>query len=453
MFLIKILNSKGKIYYSVVFAIFLIGLLRLFMLNSMGNVDMEFWRAWMYKIEKGNIFNIYSINTHDLKFFKNLSIKIPLEDDFFIFKGIDPNYFEANMYLRKFYPIVQPPIFYVDLYFVNAIKKIIDVNDYFLLNIVNIFWTLLLVYILYLILKKTALENPFLKALILIWLNPIFILNPVALGFRDIFASIFVIISIYFLIKNFYLFSGICIALGLLTKPQILFTIFVLLILIRKNKIINFLLGILLILCLLLVLYYQSGYLYGLIASLIMVSATTVWFPTSISIFTPLSFLQNHQNYLITNDYTKLLRLIDFLSYHIQLFSIFGILFLCCVVIYLRLNYPLDNLNLYSIEVFYMSLFVYVLRPNSQPNHYFVLSIFWILSLAKYDKYFWSKLLIILCFVIQDLGYNGFGRNSFFVGLGSQDYINLIFLLSVFVSLIMVQIAYIYFKNKDYIRI
>jgi hypothetical protein len=436
----------NKHYIIISLTLISAGLIRLLLLGSSGNVDMEFWRAWMSKLERGNLLTIYSIEPYGLEFFHNLKNRIPVEGLFFRFEGIDPNFFQANWYSQKFYPIVQPPNFYFDLMIVNYFNNKIFNNDYVALNFINVIWTIILNFLIYLIFIKTKIMKPFLKSLLLIWVNPLILVNTVIQGFRDIYSVLFIVGSIILITNKKYFLAGIIATLGLMAKPQILFLFVIILVLIPQKKLLNYVSGVILTISLIIYIYFSTGYLYGLLASSMMVTATTKWYPSTISFFTPFTFLQKHQDFVYFHINTNLGSWINRFTDYLQLLSVIHLAGSILAVVIFRKVFTNLIGNLYSLEFFYLTLLIYMLRPNGQPNHYFAMSIFWLISLAKFDKFFWSKFTVLGCFLIQDLGYNGFGRNSIFVGTSSY-YSDLIFLLSTIICIILVKDIYKYRHN------
>ena len=440
----RINNFINKYYILISIVLILLGLLRLLIIGSSGIVDMEFWRAWMSKLDRGNLLTIYSNHPHGLDFFHNLKNKIPVDYPFFRFKDIDPNFFKANWYSQTYYPIVQPPNFYIDLILVNYFNSNFIRNDYIALNFVNVIWTILLNSLVYLLFIKLKINNPFLKSLILVWVNPIILMNTVIQGYRDIYSILFVVGSLLLICYKKYFFAGIIIVLGLLVKPQILFLAIIVIVLIPKKKILNYIFGGIFAIFLVIYVYYITGYLYGLIASFLMVSgATTKWFPSTLSFFTPFTFMQHHQDFIYFNINTNLVSWVNKLTEYLQFISLIHIMgSILAVVLFSKLF--VDKIGiLFTIEFFYLTVFIFMLRPNGQPNHYFAMSIFWLISLAKFDKFYWSKIIILASFLIQDLGYNGFGRNSFYLGTTSY-YSDLIFFLSAVISIVILKDIYRY---------
>ena len=288
--------------------------------------------------------------------------------------------------------------------------------------------------------------KPFLKSLLLIWVNPLILMNTVIQGYRDIYSVLFIVGSIILINNKKYFLAGIIATLGLMAKPQILFLFIIILALIPQKKLLNYIYGVILTISLIVCIYFSTGYLYGLLASSIMVTATTKWYPSTLSFFTPFTFLQQHQDFVYFHINTDLVSLINRFTEYLQLLSLIHLAGSILAVVVFRKVFTNLIGNLYSLEFFYLTLFVYLLRPNGQPNHYFAMSIFWLISLAKFDRFFWSKFIILVCFLIQDLGYNGFGRNSIFVGT-SAYYSDLIFLLSTIICIIIVKDIYKYRHN------
>lgn len=177
-----------------------------------------------------------------------------------------------------------------------------------------------------------------------------------------------------------------------------------------------------------------------------MVTATTKWYPSTISFFTPFTFLQQHQDFVYFHININLVSWINRFTDYLQLLSVIHLAGSILAVLIFRKVFKNLIGNLYSLEFFYLTLLIFMLRPNGQPNHYFAMSIFWLISLAKFDKFFYSKIIVLGCFLIQDLGYTGFGRNSIFVGISSY-YSDLIFLLSTIICIILVKDIYKYRHN------
>ena len=444
------INSSVNHYYILIsISLILLGLLRLLLLGSSGIVDMEFWRAWMSKLERGNLLTIYSNQPHSLDFFHNLKTRIPVENPFFRFKDIDPNFFKANWYSQTYYPIVQPPNFYLDIIVVNYFKNNFLNNDYISLNFTNVIWTILLNILFYLIFIKLKINKSLLKSLLLIWVNPLILMNTVIQGYRDIYSVLFVMGSVLLISYKKYFLSGVIIALGFLVKPQILFLVIIVLVIIPKKKILNYISGGIFMISVVILVYFSTGYLYGLAASFLMVSgATTKWYPSTLSFFTPFTFVQHHQDFIYFHVSAKLVSWVNNMAEYLQYMSLIHIMGSILAVGLFR-KFISDEVGaIFSIEFFYLTLFIFMLRPNAQPNHYFAISIFWLLSLAKFDKFFWSKFTILACFLIQDLGYNGFGRNSIYVGT-SSNYSDLIFILSILICFILVKDIYTYRINAQ----
>jgi hypothetical protein len=246
-----------------------------------------------------------------------------------------------------------------------------------------------------------------------------------------------------------YFLSGVIIALGFLVKPQILFIVIIVLVIIPKKKILNYISGGIFMISAVILVYFSTGYLYGLAASFLMVSgATTKWYPSTLSFFTPFTFVQHHQDFIYFHVSAKLVSWVNNMAEYLQYISLIHITGSILAVGLFR-KFISDEVGaIFSIEFFYLTLFIFMLRPNAQPNHYFAISIFWLLSLAKFDRFFWSKFTILACFLIQDLGYNGFGRNSIYVGT-SSNYSDLIFILSILICFILIKDIYTYRINAQ----
>jgi hypothetical protein len=410
------------------------------MINSWGMVDTEWWRAWMAHIQEVGIRNVYSNITDSSALFANLSNPILHPNGFKTFPDIHIPEFSANLYWRVLFPIAQPPIFYLDLLFVLFFKTYLGINsDYQILNMTNIFWSLILTFSFGLLLKKLNVHRYITYALLLIWVNPLFILQSNVQGYRDLLIVIFITLSLLFSQssgKKPY-FAGLFFGAACLTKPTALFLLPVLLLIQNKQVIRKMFVGSTFALLTTTAIYAYFQRLYGLTAAMLTEMSLANSWSEGISVWSPFRIIGLHSNYLpiSTELIHPFITFLDRFRSHIGYFSALNFIGFLVIAALIRKSHSPD---LFSPVVPLFVFLLYISNPSSRMNHYFVFIPIWLIGFTKTSTRAFSAL-ILLAFFIQDFAYAGLGRNSYFDG---TRYFPLINFILTFVIILLLRLAW-----------
>lgn len=424
--------SGTKIKYIFNAFLLLIGLGRALTINSWGMVDAEWWRAWLDHIEEVGFRNLYSNTADSLALFANLAHPIQLPSGFITFPLITIPEFSANLYFRDSFPIAQPPIFFIDLFIVGLLKPTLGLSsDYQILNLTNMFGSLILTFSFGLLLKKLGVKNYTTYALLLVWANPLLILQSNIQGYRDLLMVTFLTVSLLFSqFSGRYLYlAGIFFGAACLTKPTALYLVPLFLMIFNKQIIKKIVAGSSVALFTTLLIYAYLQRLYGLTAAMLTEMSIANSWSEGISIWSPLRLVSQYSQFLpLDRQRTQeIVHILNTLREHIGLISVFYFAGFVGLAVLIRKTF---KPNLFSPLVPIFILLLYICNPSSRMNHYFVFVPIILIGLtqAKTRTYCMP---ILLCFFIQDFFYAGLGRNSFFDGTGYYPIINFILSIAV----------------------
>ncbi len=210
-------------YFFVVLTFFLLGLLvRILFWDSTGLQDAEWWRAWMFGIDKYGLSKIYEIEKCTSNIFGALVNKSILEPPFYKRQCQTVIHFSPNNYGRNYFPIVQPQLFYVELFLTKMLSIFFALNDYKSISITNSIWTTFSALLFYFIGKELKVKNSLLVATLIIWLNPIIILSANVQLYKDMPLLFLIFFSLYCWLKNKNILSLLFWGLAVIFKPTAL---------------------------------------------------------------------------------------------------------------------------------------------------------------------------------------------------------------------------------------
>jgi hypothetical protein len=386
-------------------------------LDNWGIVDSEWWRAWMNHINLVGIANAYSEPTNSLSIYKKLLNPITLPGNLITFPNIDVPIFNANEYFRNYFPIAQPPLFLMDLAFTVELKNLLQIDsDYVILNLTNTFFSVVLTYIFYRIVKENNIDKPLNWALALIWANPIMILQSNLQGYRDLLLVSLITLAIHFVIKKNKLpySSGLMFGLALLTKPTAIYLFLPVYLLTSNKDFIKFISGVAATIFSITAIIALNGRLYGFLAALLTESQIGKIYSEGIGIWTPIYLLEKLPKiFSFSSEFEGLLKSLNgFFENKVTVF------WLIVLLLFALLARGLKKKKIYTIFDLEFQLFAITLLlclPNIKINHYFVFLPIWLIIFAR-QKLRSTSAFILPIFFIQDLIYGGFGRNSIFDG-------------------------------------
>lgn len=411
-------------------------------INSWGMVDSEWWRAWINQMDKVGLLNIYSESFKGFDNFANLLDPIKLFGTVVTFANISVPNFIPNDYHRTIFPIAQPPFFLADLAFARFMKNNFDFSsDYSALNVTNIVWTVFFTMTLGLLIKRLNNKHYINWALLLGWANPLLILHANIQGYRDMLTILLITVSITLIIskQQFDLLAGITFGAACLCKPTTIYVFPIMLMVMERKRLLRFISGIASIAGLLLLTFFATGKLYGLLAALLTEMSFAKSLSEGISAWNPFFILAQHSDSLPLEGNLKSL----ISRFLLELHSHIGVLSIIHLLIFMGIAFKVRFKNLIPFNHLIIQIYLitfYITMPNTRMNHYLVFLPFWLIGIVhKPNRLF--NLIIVSVFLLQDFIYAGFGRNSIFTGSSFYSLCNLV--LTVVLSI------YIYFFWKD----
>jgi hypothetical protein len=428
-------GDKLKFLFNLILIV--LGLSRVFFINAWGMVDVEWWRAWLEHIEEVGFRNIYSVSEDSLALFLNLAHPVQLPSGFTTFPQITIPEFSANLYSRDSFPIAQPPIFFMDLFFVSKIQSLSQISsDYQILNLTNIFWSLILTFSFGLLLKKLKKGNYVTYALLLIWANPLLILQSNLQGYRDLLTITLLTFSLLFIqYSGRYLYlSGIFFGAACLTKPTALYLVPLFFMMFNKETIKKIVIGSSVVLFSTIGIYAVIKRLYGLTAAMLTEMSISNSWSEGISVWSPFRLINVYSRFLPLDSLMtqEIVSTLNTLLENVGLISLFYFTGFCGLAL---LSRKMFSPNLLSPIVPIFLLILYLFNPSSRMNHYFVFVPIWLIGLTQAKTRNYSVLILVI-FFIQDFFYAGLGRNSFFDGSDYYPIVN--FTLSIIAIFIAV---------------
>ena len=422
----------------ITFLLVLVGLSRFMFLDNWGIVDSEWWRAWMNHINLVGIANVYSEPINSLSLYKELLNPITLPGNLITFPNIDVPIFNTNEYFRKYFPIAQPPVFLMDLAFTVELKNLLQINsDYVMLNLTNIFFSALLTYILYRIVRENNIDKPLNWALVLIWANPMLILQSNLQGYRDLLLVSLITLGIHFVTKKNKIpyLSGLIFGLALLTKPTAIYLFLPVYLLTSNKDFIKFISGVAATIFSVTAVIALNGRLYGFLAALLTESQIGKNYSEGIGIWTPVYVLEKlPEFFLFSSEFEELLKSLN--SFFENKITIFWLIVLLLFALLARGLKKKRIYTIFDVEFQLFAITLLLFLPNIKINHYFVFLPIWLIIFAK-QKLRSTSVFILPVFFIQDLIYGGFGRNSIFDGTKFSAPINIV--LTILLSICLVK--------------
>jgi hypothetical protein len=394
------LNTK-KLYIAIILIVAGF-ILRMLFVNSIGLQDAEWWRAWMYQLQYSGPIQIYALEDCQQSLMDALKNAKLLEAPF-TQKGCQSVVeFSANEYWRTKFPVVQPQLFYIQLWLVKIIGNWLLIEDYILISYFNSFYTILITVVFFGIASKLKFSSPIIFALVTGWSNPILILNGNIQLYQDVFMILLLSIGFYVGLVGRLKTSILIYGIALLFKPSVLFLFPLLFYFYGFNVI---LLPIPLIISL--SIHYFNGSFVGYMVSILSITDTMAMNGSEglgfFKLIDAVIFLIGKTNY-------------EFLAIEIIFISkIFSLLILGFIVIKSILLKKMINFNFsncdYFEKILLLSVMVIYFRFGLQVNHWLILFPFMMIGLILAKN---SKLIIFLLvsFFIQDLIYGGVYRGS-----------------------------------------
>lgn len=416
-----LINSVFRQTYRVrLITLFLIffGLgIRVATIKSTGGVDSEWWKAWMSATHQFGLLGIYT-DVPDSQFpISSRWIVTSYLQPFPIFEGQRVVDFITNDYDRVQFPITQPPLFLLELNFVEHISRLLQApimnslglnSPYVALNASGLIWTVLLLLVVRLIYSELLIPHPTILATGTVWLNPAVILSSPIQGFRDIPMLTFLSISTLMIIRGNKTLGGTFFGIALMTK---LTSIFALpgMIWTKLNR--RFLSAILISTIVVLLPYVLHGRFIGLLQGQVSNLGNLRRVNGDISIWSWLQLLNVQYLDEIGQYGSPLIKTSANLIPTIAL--VLQILIVGTVVFRLR-RVNLGRINekdlIYWVVGFAISFAVHATRLNAQDNHWiFILATFFPAIVFKPTRL--HLLAIVFILTIQDIVGQGFGRS------------------------------------------
>jgi hypothetical protein len=433
---------KNKTGLLTIFLV-VVGLTRFLFLNSWGIVDSEWWRAWMNHIDQVGISNLYSGTPSGFQVFQNLWHPRILDGQLVSFPLIEVPVFNPNHYFRTIFPIAQPPFFFLDLAFVLETKNLLNLpSDYAALNLTNILLSIVLTLVTAKFLKNLEVSHPNNWALLLIWANPLIILQANLQGYRDLMLLILITISLLLIQKNQkepYI-AGIIFGLACMTKPTALYVLLVIFLVLSNRQFFHFAAGVATVVFMVASFYLITMKLYGLLAAILTEMSFAKNFSEGVSPWSILKLFEDYSKFLPINSKSQMFlsSFASTLSNHLGIISIIHLIVFLLIALYLRKN---GNLTVFDPQLQLFAISLYFFTPNSRINHYVVFLTVWLIGLASLKTRNIS-IIVISMYFLQDLLYGGFGRMSIFEGLKASLLLNII-----------ISISYLFYFTQKYLKL
>lgn len=310
--------------------------------------------------------------------------------------------FNANQYFRTKFPIVQPQLFYIHLWWIKIVGNIFLIQDYLLISIFNSIYALLISVVFYGIARKIKISQPIIFSLVAGWSNPILILNGNIQLYQDSFLILLICLGFYVGLMGRFKAAILIYGMSLIFKPTVLFLLPLMFYFYRFNVI---LLPIPFIITLLI--HYLNGSFVGYSVSILSITDTM-----GASGAEALGFfkLMDAVIYIIgDSDYKFLIKNIIFTS------KIFSVLIAGFIII--KSFFIKSNINTiyctreYLDGILLLSIMLMFFRFGSQVNHWLILFPFMMIGLFVSGH---RKIILILLSILflQDLIYGGIYRGS-----------------------------------------
>jgi hypothetical protein len=310
-------------------------------------------------------------------------------------------------------------------------------SDYSALNFTNIVWTVFFTIALGLLIKRLNNKHYVNWALLLGWANPLLILHANIQGYRDMLTILLITLSISLIIskQQFDLLAGIAFGAACLCKPTTIYVFPIMLMVMERKRLLRFISGVTLIGSLVLLTFFTTGKLYGLLAAILTEMSFAKSLSEGISTWNPFFILANYSESLPLDGDLKSIALRVLL----ELQSHIGILSIIHLLIFLGIAFKVRSKNLIPFDHLIVQVYLitfYITMPNTRMNHYLVFLPFWLIGIVhKPNRLF--NITILSVFLLQDFIYAGFGRNSVFTGSPFYSFGNSVLtaVLSVFIYL------------------
>jgi hypothetical protein len=391
---------------------------RIIAIRSIGGVDSEWWKAWMYATGNFGLFDVYTaINDWDVPLLNRFDVVRYLEP-FPIFSGQRVIDYLSFDYGRVEFPVAQPPLFLADMLVTEKFRGAIQ-GDWFIhselnsayvaLNLTGMLWTVFLSVVVFKILKALNLSNPLLWTILAVWLNPALILSTPVQGFRDVPMVAILCVSVLMLIRGKLAKGGVYFGLAAMMKLTCIYALPAFLWGVSRVK---FLKAMLITIFAVALPYALTGTLVGLVQGQLSSLGNLRRVNGDISIW---SWLQLQQV-----EYLSSLKIVGWEESNeviIKLLPVFALLLQVIVVtslivMFLRISEKSikPNHQEYWVISFILAVTIHMTRLNAQDNHWFFILPFFFPALA----FLHTRRLVVLVFLLltlQDLLAQGFGRS------------------------------------------